>query len=51
MCTVANGLAARGRKDEAIRLLEALVIAMGDGTVEELADYALLARTTLQGLK
>ena len=47
----ANDFAARGRQDEAKKLLEALVIAMGDGNVEELADFALLARTSLQGLK
>jgi hypothetical protein len=47
----ANDAAARGRKDEAIKILEAVVLSMGDGNVEELADYALLARTTLQSLK
>lgn len=47
----ANDFASRGRRDEAVKILEALVVAMGDGNVEELADFALLARTTLQGLK
>ncbi|HYF00890.1 MAG TPA: hypothetical protein VEJ18_18355, partial [Planctomycetota bacterium] len=47
----AQDAAARGRKDEAIRILEGVVISMGDGNVEELAEFALLARTGLQGLK
>ena len=47
----ATDLAGKGKKDEAVRMLEALVIELGDGNLEELADFALLARTTLQGLK
>lgn len=47
----ANDLAARGRVPDAVKMLEEIVVQMGDGNVEALADYALRARTTLQGLK
>jgi hypothetical protein len=47
----ANELASRGKAADAVKVLEELVVQMGDGQVEPLADYALRARTTLQGLK
>ena len=47
----ANDLAARGKNPEAAKLMETVVIQMGDGNVEALADYALLARTTLDKVK
>jgi len=47
----ANDLAARAKVPDAVKILEEIVIQMGDGNVEALADYALRARTTLQGLK
>ncbi len=47
----ANEMAARGRVPDAVKILEELVLQMGDGSVDALGDYALRARTTLQGLK
>jgi hypothetical protein len=47
----ANDFAARNRVPDAVKILEEIVVQMGDGNVEALADYALRARTTLQGLK
>ncbi|HEX7901993.1 MAG TPA: FHA domain-containing protein [Planctomycetota bacterium] len=47
----ANDLAARNKVPDAIKILEEIVTQMGDGTIEALGDYALRARTTLQGLK
>jgi pSer/pThr/pTyr-binding forkhead associated (FHA) protein len=47
----ARDLAARGRKDEATRVYEALIISMGDGQVEELADYCRNSRKWIEGFK
>jgi hypothetical protein len=47
----AEDLRSRGRKDEARRVYEALILIMGDGSVEELADYCVIARKSLEALQ
>ncbi len=47
----ARDLAARGRKDEATRVYEAMIISMGDGQVDELSDYCRNSRKWIEGLK
>lgn len=47
----AKDLHSRGRKDEALRVYEALILRMGDGSVEELADYCMIARKAMEALQ
>jgi outer membrane protein assembly factor BamD (BamD/ComL family) len=47
----AGDLLARGKRDEAQVVYQALIVSMGDGTIPELEDYANIAKTALQGLK
>ncbi len=47
----ADELLARGKRDEAQLVYQALIVSMGDGTVQELEDYANLAKAALQGLR
>ena len=47
----AEDLRSRGRKDEARRVYEALIVNMGDGSVEELADYCVIARKSMEAIQ
>lgn len=47
----AKDLSSRGRRDEARKVYEALILAMGDGSVEELADYCQIARKAMEALQ
>ena len=47
----AKVLKSQGRNEDARRLYEGLILSMGDGAVEELADYGKIARAALESLK
>jgi pSer/pThr/pTyr-binding forkhead associated (FHA) protein len=47
----AKDLKARGKRDEAVRIYEGLVLAMGDESVEELKQYCDIAKKLLEALK